>query len=186
MDLFGCDKEILSIYEKMLKGLSANEARVVNAMPAWQQLYYLQKVLDERNEQLKVLEKKLHDTPTCRVVTSDEEQAINFFDYYNILWTYKKRDGHTYLAAASVDMALLVDQYEKLSRRYRDIEDHMQKFMSIDSSTGKKTVIIVMNPYMSDDQIPAVLKKFKELELSPYSVYGNGTPSFVRKIPVEN
>ena len=83
-------------------------------------------------------------------------------------------------------MALLVDQYEKLSRRYRDIEDHMQKFMSIDPSTGKKTVIIVMNPYMSDDQIPAVLKKFKELELSPYSVYGNGTPSFVRKIPVEN
>ena len=52
MDLFGCDKEILSIYEKMLKGLNTSEARILNAMPSWQQLYYLQKVLDERNDNL--------------------------------------------------------------------------------------------------------------------------------------
>ena len=78
MDLFGCDKEILSIYEKMLKGLNTSEARILNAMPAWQQLYYLQKALDERDERLQVLEEKLQKLTDCQVLASDEEQPSIF------------------------------------------------------------------------------------------------------------
>lgn len=185
MDLVGYDKEILSIYEKLLKGLNTSEARILNAMPSWQQLYYLQKVLDERNEQLKVLEKKLHDMPTCRVVTSDEEHAINFLDYYNIPWAYRKTNGYAYLSAAEFDVTLIWDQYQKLSSRYRDISDHEQNFLSVDPVSGEKALIMVMSPYMDENEVSAVLKLFKELELSPYSVYGNKTSSFVRKIPVE-
>lgn len=185
MEQFVSNQEILSVFVKMLKGLDVSEEKRINDLPSWQQLYYLQEAIQQRNieeEEIAREEKKL---PMHKVSTSDEKQAEKFLDYYNIPLKYKTEHGRKYLAAASVDVTTIWDEYNTMERRYRDIKDHAQFFLSVDQVSGKKTVVYVMNPYMSLNEAEDALKKFQELELCPYSVYGNDTPSLVRKIQIE-
>ncbi|MDX8420589.1 hypothetical protein MOZ60_10880 [Stecheria sp. CLA-KB-P133] len=185
MDSFVRNKEMIRIFAKMLRGLDISEEKRIHDLPAWEQLYYLQAAMELRDIEEEETEREEKRLPMHEVATSDEKQAIQFLDYYRIPWKYKTVHGRKYLAAATVDVTRIWDEYNKMDRRYCDIRDHAQFFLSVNPAGGEKTAVYVMNPYMSLEEAQDTLKKFKELELCPYSVYGNDTPSLVRKISLD-